>query len=50
MAGWINLGEDRWRHDFDDRHVLLRAGTRLVEQHIGVVHLYDGPETDCGRR
>lgn len=38
-------GENRWVRDIDERHLLLHAGTRYVEWHGTVVHVYDGPET-----
>lgn len=44
MPYWIQDTPDRWVWDLDDRHLLLKLGGRLVEHHIGVVHVYDSPE------
>jgi hypothetical protein len=43
---WVEAGAGRWRHDDDDRHLLLRAGDRFVEYEVGFVHVYRSPGGD----
>lgn len=41
---WTALSTDRWTFDGDDqRHLLLKSGTRYVELHDISVHVYEGP-------
>ncbi|MEV6633870.1 hypothetical protein AB0M54_24275 [Actinoplanes sp. NPDC051470] len=41
---WAGRGEDRWVYTGDEeRHLLLKAGTRYVELHGSTAHVFDGP-------
>ncbi len=41
MPAWDSAGKNRWVRDTDDRHLLLRQGSRLVEHHLSTVQVYD---------